>query len=70
MTNSSPAISALHAYNRYRDEIAKRGPARVRAGECPVCLGQHEEEIHTATVRVHRWFRSEVTRGFVRRTVN
>ena len=70
MTNSAPAITALHAYNRYREVIAKRGPARVRAGECPVCLGQHEEEIHIATVRVHRWFRSEVTRGFARRTVS
>jgi len=70
MTNSSPAISALHAYDRYREVIAKRGPSRVRAGECPVCLGQHEEEIHIATIRVHRWFRSEVTRGFVRYTVS
>jgi hypothetical protein len=70
MTNSSPVLGALHASDRYREVIAKRGPARVRAGECPVCLGQHEEEIHSATVRVRRWFRSEVTRGFVRHTVS
>jgi hypothetical protein len=70
MTNSSPAISPLRAYNRFREVIAKRGPVRARAVECPVCLGQHEEEIHIATIRVHRWFRTEVTRGFVRRTVS
>jgi len=70
MTNSSPAISPLQAYNRFREVIAKRAPVRVRTGECPVCLGQHEEEIHIATIRVHRWFRTEVTRGFVRRTVS
>ena len=67
MSYRSPAQSALRAFNRYREAIAGRGPARVRAGECPVCLGQHEEEIHTATIRVHRWFRSEVTKGMVRR---
>jgi len=30
--------------------------------ECPVCLGIHEEEVHHATVAVHRWLRSEIAR--------
>jgi len=30
--------------------------------ECPVCLGQHDEGIHTATLSVHQWFRNEVIR--------
>ncbi|MBZ5575390.1 MAG: hypothetical protein LAP40_02385 [Acidobacteriia bacterium] len=67
MNRPSPAASALRAFNRYREVIARRGSARVRTGECPVCLGQHEEEIHIATIRVHRWFRAEVTRSFARR---
>lgn len=28
---------------------------------CKVCLAQHDEEIHAATNRVHRWFRVHVT---------
>ena len=38
--------------------------AAIHAAECPVCLGQHDEEIHAATVAVHRWFRAEVTKSF------
>ncbi len=67
MNRPSPAASALRAFHRYREVIARRGAPRVHAGECPTCLGPHEEEIHIATVRVHRWFRTEVTRSFVRR---
>lgn len=32
--------------------------------ECPVCLGLHDNEIHSATVNVLEWFRSDVTRSF------
>jgi hypothetical protein len=32
--------------------------------ECQVCLGEHDEDIHAATVNVHAWFRSLVTRYF------
>jgi hypothetical protein len=32
--------------------------------ECPVCLVEHDEEIHAATVRVRQWFRKQVTIGF------
>lgn len=45
------------------------GAALLRVRECPVCLGEHQEEIHDATVRVRRWFRDEVTKGFQRRPV-
>lgn len=30
--------------------------------ECPVCLALHDEEIHAATINVHRWFRYQVTK--------
>jgi hypothetical protein len=66
MSFRSPAASALRAVNRYRDTVERTGPSRVRTGECPVCLGQHEEDIHLATVRIHRWLRSEVTRSIKR----
>ncbi len=29
--------------------------------ECRVCLGPHERTIHAATLRVHTWFRKQVT---------
>jgi len=32
--------------------------------ECPVCLGEHDEEIHAATLSVRSWFRDEVTKSF------
>ncbi|PWU09431.1 MAG: hypothetical protein C5B51_06270 [Terriglobia bacterium] len=32
--------------------------------ECPVCFGPHDEETHTATLNVRRWFRDEVTKSF------
>lgn len=32
--------------------------------ECSVCLGEHDEEIHAATVSVRGWFRDEVTKSF------
>jgi hypothetical protein len=69
MNQQAPATSALGAYNRYRDGAAHSRSSRVSAGECPVCLGQHDEDIHIATVRIHRWFRAEVTKGFVKRAV-
>lgn len=29
---------------------------------CQVCFGQHDDEIHQATLRVRQWFRDEVLR--------
>jgi hypothetical protein len=34
---------------------------RENAG-CRVCLGDHDDEIHQATLRVRQWFRHEVLR--------
>jgi len=31
---------------------------------CKVCLIQHDEEIHAATISVHAWFHDQVTQGF------
>ena len=50
-----------------QDAIAKAVAERIRTADCRVCLGQHEQEIHEATTRVRRWFRSEVTKGLRRR---
>jgi hypothetical protein len=32
--------------------------------ECVVCCATHDDEIHEATLRIHRWFRWQVTRNF------
>jgi hypothetical protein len=32
---------------------------------CKVCLGEHDDEIHLATLRVHAWHRQQVTKYFV-----
>lgn len=69
MSYRLPAPAATPTLILHRDATARRGAPRARRDECPVCLGQHEEEIHVATVRVRRWFRGEVTKGFVRSIV-
>jgi len=37
-------------------------PAESRP--CKVCLVQHDDEIHAATLSVHDWFHEQVTQGF------
>jgi hypothetical protein len=32
--------------------------------ECAVCYSTHDDEIHEATLRIHRWFFGQVTRNF------
>jgi hypothetical protein len=39
---------------------AKKNPN----SECAVCYSTHEDDIHEATLRVHRWFRGQVTHDF------
>jgi hypothetical protein len=34
-------------------------------GECRICLGEHDEEIHAATLNVRAWFRDQVTKNFI-----
>lgn len=34
--------------------------------DCSVCLGSCDKEIHQATVRVRKWFRSYVTRSITK----
>ena len=67
MSQTSSAYSAVRAFHRYGEALAQKSLSRLRAGECPTCLGEHDEDIHLATIRVHRWFRTEVTRGLGRR---
>ena len=38
--------------------------AHYRVKECRICLGEHEEQVHDATLSVRQWFRGEVTKGF------
>ncbi|HXA51916.1 MAG TPA: hypothetical protein VNV86_16485 [Candidatus Acidoferrum sp.] len=33
-----------------------------RAADCDVCGVAHDDEIHEATLSVHRWFQTQVTR--------
>ena len=34
----------------------------TRGSDCKVCYGQHNDEIHDATLRVRGWMHHEVTR--------
>jgi hypothetical protein len=39
-------------------------PEKRAKSECPVCYLAHDDEIHDATLRIHRWFFRQVTRNF------
>ena len=34
------------------------------SSDCHVCMVPHDDEIHAATLNLHDWFRSEVTKYF------
>lgn len=38
--------------------------------DCKVCLAQHDEEIHAATIRVHQWFRARIVKHLDDTTVD
>lgn len=37
---------------------------RASDGECAICYAAHDEEIHQATLSIHRWFHNQVTHDF------
>jgi hypothetical protein len=37
---------------------------RTRETECTVCYAAHDEEIHEATLSIHRWFQRQVPHDF------
>ena len=39
-------------------------PQNTPGRECTVCYAAHDEEIHQATLRIHRWFQHQVTHDF------
>jgi hypothetical protein len=39
----------------------ERMPSRLR--ECKTCLGEHDDEIHAATLHVHEWFHYQVVKN-------
>ncbi|MGA1994272.1 MAG: hypothetical protein ABSH45_00715 [Bryobacteraceae bacterium] len=43
---------------------ARAAPAARRAcgRECRICMGEHDEETHSATLAVRAWYRAEVTK--------
>jgi len=34
---------------------------RIYVKDCPACMGRHDDEIHAATVRIHDWFRQDIS---------
>ena len=38
---------------------------RPPSNDCRVCLVEHDDDIHAATLRVRAWYRGYVTRYFV-----
>ena len=40
-------------------------PGRKGMSDCPVCYLTHDDEIHEATLSIHRWLLAQVTHDFV-----
>jgi hypothetical protein len=40
-------------------------PSKKAKSECAVCYLAHDDEIHEATLRIHRWLFWQVTRNFI-----
>jgi hypothetical protein len=38
---------------------------RTCKSDCPVCYMTHDDEIHEATLSIHRWLFEQVTHNFV-----
>jgi len=38
----------------------KRMLSARKNSDCPVCLIQHDDEIHAATLRIHQWVRDRL----------
>ena len=64
MNDSLPSSPSLMQPTAMQPTADSRPAVVRRAAECPVCLGPHDEEIHSATLSVRQWFREEVTKGF------
>ncbi|HJT88435.1 MAG TPA: hypothetical protein VJ732_11275 [Bryobacteraceae bacterium] len=63
--SSTPsAVCSIDSHPRRSEAHILAGSRARRSSDCPVCLGEHQEEIHSATLSVHQWFRAEVTKSF------
>jgi len=45
-------------------ETFEENPKPAPRRDCRVCLGEHDDDIHSATLDVHAWYRARVTRYF------
>jgi len=47
---------------RHKEDVMLDNASCKHDPECDVCCAPHDEEIHEATLSVHRWFHFQVTR--------
>ena len=52
-TNPIAAATGIH--------LVATTAGKRRGRGCRVCLGEHDAEIHAATLRIRGWFRDQVT---------
>jgi hypothetical protein len=60
-TLSSKTISGGKTMSKNPGESAFENVAEL---DCDVCGATHDEEIHAATLSIHRWFQHQVTHVF------
>ncbi len=44
--------------------------SEAAGSECSICLQEHDDEIHAATLSIHHWWREQVTRYFYEESEN
>jgi len=59
-----PGLVEANTVTYVEPYLGDLAPLDECAVECSVCLGEHDEEIHAATLSVRSWFREEVTKSF------
>jgi lysozyme family protein len=72
-TSSRLAVFYTRGYSLFRYQYWRKTMSdqleNTPEFECTVCYAAHDEEIHQATLRIHRWFQHQVTHDFEDDTV-
>jgi hypothetical protein len=67
-TRTSVAVVCIRGYSLFRYQYGRKTMSEdlenTPASECTICYADHDEEIHQATLSIHRWFHHQVTHEF------
>jgi hypothetical protein len=69
MLEQHAELNGIHLIESLEDCMRQPAKRRKPAGkECKVCFGEHDDDIHSATVRVRAWHSAQVRRNLAEYT--